>query len=150
MEKHEAMMLYCLAGLVVKGTGESVESFLSGAEEWADGIIPHKKSKGLELGQEMVLEADILDAVNKVYKAYPAKCPARGTTTGKCRKDKDRIYYLMTKQGYTAQGLINAIDKYVNEAYSTGCYLKNFSTFLNNIPLDEEDTIELDQTPDWV
>ena len=69
MEKHEAMMLYCLAGLVVKETGESVENFLADAEKWADGIIPHKKSKGLELGQEMVLEADILDAVRHLEHA---------------------------------------------------------------------------------
>lgn len=150
MEKHEAMMLYCLAGIAVKDIGETVENFLAGAEKWADGIIPQKKSKGLELGREMALEADVLDAVNQVYKAYPAKCANRGTSTGKCRKDKDRIYYLMTKQGYTAQGLINAINKYVSEVSSARGYLKNFSTFLNNIPLDEPDVIETDQQIDWV
>ena len=148
MEKHEAMMLFCLAGLVVKGTGETVENFLADAEKWAEGIIPLKKSKGLELGQEMVLEADILDAVNQVYKAYPAKCPNRGTSTGKCAKDKSRIYFLMTKQGWHAQGLIDAINKYVNEVQSARGYLKNFSTFLNNIPLDEPDEVELDQMTD--
>lgn len=150
MERHEAMLLYCLAGIAVKDTDISIENFLSDASKWAEGITAPKKGKGLELGQEMVLEADILDAVNQVYKAYPAKCPNRGTSTGKCAKDKSRIYFLMTKQGWHAQGLIDAINKYVNEVQSARGYLKNFSTFLNNIPLDEPDVVETDQQIDWV
>lgn len=143
MEKHEAMMLYCLAGLVVKETGETIESFLSDAEEWADGMIVPKEpitpQNQAETGKE--LESDI----EEIYKAYPSKCPRRMQSTGKCSKDKDRIRILLTRKGKTKDEILKAIRQTINE----GAYLKNFSTFLNNLP-EVEEGIELDQTPNWV
>lgn len=143
MEKHEAMMLFCLAGLVVKDTGETVESFLSDAAKWADSIITPKEpitsQNQAEITEE--LKADI----DEIYKAYPSKCPRRMQSTGKCGKDKDRIRILLTKKGKTKEEILRAIRQTINE----GAYLKNFSTFLNNLP-EIDDEVEIDQTPSWV
>ena len=130
MDKYQAMMLYCLAGLVVKGTGEILENFLQDASDWADGIVTPPKPKGpstaKETGKNEALEADI----EEIYKAYPTRCEKRSQSTGKCSKDKDRIRILLTKKGKTKEGILAAIE----QAISEGGYLKNFSTFLNNLP----------------
>ena len=123
-------MIYCLAGLVVKDTGETVESFLQDAFKWADGIVTPPKAKeppqAKETGKDEALQADI----EEIYKAYPTRCEKRGQSTGKCAKDKDRIRILLTKKGKSKSDILAAIEQTISE----GGYLKNFSTFLNNLP----------------
>lgn len=45
MTKFEAMLLFCIAGLVVKNTGEYVEDYLDKASEYADGVMEETESK---------------------------------------------------------------------------------------------------------
>ena len=81
---------------------------------------------------------DQSETIDHLYGLYPGKTWSgdRGTrSTGKCSKDKQRIAVLL--KTYTPEQIERSITMYVEE--QRGQYLKNFSTFLNNIPLYEED-----------
>ena len=69
-----------------------------------------------------------------VYKAYPTKCPVSQRSTSKSSKDKDKIASLIKKGEYTSEGLTNVIHAYIQECEGSKTFVKNFSTFLNNIP----------------
>lgn len=145
MERYEAMKIYLLACLVAKNTGETVEDFLKDASEYADSVADRPKAKGASTALETIKDAAILADVEEVYKAYPARCEKRKQSTGKCSKDKSRIYNLLTKGGYTKEQLIKAISDYLAD----DPYIKNFSTFLNNIPDIEVDDIIGGNIGDW-
>lgn len=76
------------------------------------------------------------EEINNIYKAYPSKCVVKGSSTGKSSKDKDKIESLLKE--YTSDELLNKISLYVDECKSDGRFMKNFKTFLNNLP-DTED-----------
>ena len=87
------------------------------------------------------------EVVNRIYKLYPGTTDRgeRGIcSTGKCSKDKARIATLLKTR--TPEQLENAIKKYIGE--QDGRYLKNFSTFLNNLPEDglEEPTLSFEDS----
>jgi hypothetical protein len=73
-----------------------------------------------------------MDVVNRIYSLYPTKCPVSGRATGKSSKDKAILSRLL--RDHTEQELSNTITRYVRECVEQNCYLKNFSTFLNNLP----------------
>lgn len=70
--------------------------------------------------------------VEEVYKKYPTKCLIRGASTGKGAKDKTKIKALLKQ--HSKNELLETIELYVNDCVSTSTYMKNFSTFLNNLP----------------
>lgn len=70
--------------------------------------------------------------VEKIYALYPTKCPVSGRGTGKSSKDKTRIIALL--KTHTVEGLEAVINQYLSDCSRTNTYIKNFSTFLNNIP----------------
>ena len=70
--------------------------------------------------------------VEEVYKKYPTKCLIRGASTGKGAKDKTKIKALLKQ--YSKNELLETIELYVNDCVATNTYMKNFSTFLNNLP----------------
>ena len=81
--------------------------------------------------------ADLELAVKHVYDAYPSKCIITGRITGKSSKDKDKIATLLKTN--SEHKLIDIINRYVEDCKAHNCYIKNFSTFLNNLPeLPEE------------
>jgi hypothetical protein len=94
-----------------------------GYEETADTIVKASANKNL-----------IATEVDKVYNAYPARDPSTERGTGKTTKDKTRIAKLLTQGNYTADSLIKIIYKYIDECRTGNTYMKNFCTFLNNIP----------------
>ncbi len=72
------------------------------------------------------------DDVENVYSVYPAKCPIKFRSTGKGKKDKDKIkQHLRT---HSPDELKQIIIDYVQDCKQSKCYIKNFSTFLNNLP----------------
>lgn len=71
------------------------------------------------------------DFVDRMYEIYPARCPKRNASTGKSRKDKDRIKRLL--KVYTEEQIEQVIRAEVDNNYGVN-YMKNFSTFLNNFP----------------
>lgn len=69
--------------------------------------------------------------VDIIYGLYPTKCPKRGASLGKSRKDKERIKRLL--KTYTKEQIEAVVKKEVNDKYNKE-YMQNFSTFLNNFP----------------
>lgn len=74
---------------------------------------------------------DTSEFVEKIYKMYPTACPMRGTSLGKCKKDKERIKKLL--KDYTEEQIEYIVKKEVEDKYGKA-YMQNFSTFLNNFP----------------
>lgn len=77
-------------------------------------------------------DASIEDSfIERMYALYPTKCPKRGTTLGKSRKDKDRIRKLLKQ--YSMEEIETVFKREIEEKYEKH-YMQNFSTFLNNFP----------------
>lgn len=74
---------------------------------------------------------DVNKFVDEMYDIYPCKCPKRNASTGKSRKDKDRIKRLL--KVYTEEEIEQVIRAEVDNNYGVN-YMKNFSTLLNNFP----------------
>lgn len=74
---------------------------------------------------------DTSEFVERIYSLYPSKCPMRGTSLGKCKKDKERIKKLL--KDYTEEQIEYIVKKEVEDKYGKN-YMQNFSTFLNNFP----------------
>ena len=73
------------------------------------------------------------DSVNDIYNYYPSKCSVSNRSTGKSRKkDCKKIEQLLKE--YSIDKLKSIIDRYKSECLNTKTYMKNFATFLNNIP----------------
>lgn len=70
--------------------------------------------------------------VEEVYKKYPTKCLINGNSTGKGAKDKTKIKALLKQ--HSKNELLETIELYVNDCVATKRFMKNFSTFLNNLP----------------
>lgn len=76
--------------------------------------------------------------INRLYALYPGKTETNtgSRSTGKCSKDKHRIAALL--RTHTIAQIERSITMYLEE--QGGRYLKNFSTFLNNLPEYEEES----------
>jgi len=74
---------------------------------------------------------DIND-VDDIYNSYPSKCPITNRLLGKSSQDKIKIRSLL-KDKPKAE-ILDAIKYYIFECKKTKTYVKNFKTFLNNIP----------------
>ena len=92
---------------------------------FAREVEAEKKEKPIK-----VIE-DTSEFVERIYKIYPSTCPMRGTSLGKCKKDKERIKKLLKE--YTEEQIEYIVKKEVEDKYGKN-YMQNFSTFLNNFP----------------
>lgn len=114
----------------------------------------------LDLGNEInITDNDI----KEIYSLYPTKCPTKGSSTGKTSKNKDKIKALLSKD-YTFEDLKAIIERYVSECKKDKVFMKNFATFLNNIPdysepekpsgfrdiLPEHERVSLDNNQEYV
>lgn len=70
--------------------------------------------------------------IEEVYKAYPTKCVSNQRVLGKSSKDKSKINSLLEK--YSKDDLLKITEEYISDCRSNDIYMKNYSTFLNNIP----------------
>ena len=68
--------------------------------------------------------------VERLYAIYPASCPKRGTSTGKCWRDKDKLNRLL--KVYPFNVIEQKLNAYVEENLGKH-YMLNFSTFLSRI-----------------
>jgi hypothetical protein len=73
--------------------------------------------------------------VERMYQMYPSKCPVRGTSLGKCSKDKERIRKLL--KTYSKEDIEKVFKMEIGNKYGK-TYMQNFSTFLNNFPDPKE------------
>jgi hypothetical protein len=86
----------------------------------------HQSIDSINIQDTNIQDADI------IYKLYPSKCINSNRSTGKCSKDRERIIKLLKSN--SKEYLIKIIESYVNECINSKTYLKNFTTFLNNLP----------------
>lgn len=145
MTKFEYAFLYMIDGICREMGIEDTE-LLSKALNYADAAVLHERNENASKEAEREKNKALDESVERIYQSYPSKCANRGTSTGKCAKDKRKIKTLLVTKAFTEESLTRAIGRYVEDVQSHGSYLKNFSTFLNNIPLDEETPIDNDKT----
>jgi hypothetical protein len=69
--------------------------------------------------------------IERIYQLYPSKCPKRGSSLGKCSKDKNRIRTLL--KTYSMDVIERVVKHEIETKYGIQ-YMQNFSTFLNNFP----------------
>lgn len=70
--------------------------------------------------------------VDMIYNLYPTECYVKGTPTGKGTKNKEKIRSIIKQNGY--EWLRLRVESYLVSCKQNKVYLKNFTTFLNNIP----------------
>lgn len=97
-------------------------------------------TKRMENENENVIEDvnELLFIIEEIYNKYPSKCPVKSRSTGKSSKDKDKISRLLKTN--SKEHLLLTIETYVNDCIKSKTYLKNFATFLNNLPDIKEDS----------
>ncbi len=88
-------------------------------------------AREVEVERPIKVIEDTSEFVERIYKMYPTSCPMRGTSLGKCKKDKERIKKLL--KDYTEEQIEYIVKKEVEDKYGKA-YMQNFSTFLNNFP----------------
>lgn len=131
MTQFEQLLIYGLASIRSEQSGYAVAEVL---QQWVDG------AKALWPATAKTKKGGDAD-VEEVYQAYPTTDPNNGNRpTGKGQKDKATIKRLIANGEYTKDQLLTIIKKEVESRGESGAYLRNFSTFLNNLPdIDEGD-----------
>lgn len=72
------------------------------------------------------------EEVDAVYSAYPTRCVVQGRNLGKSSADKKKIARLLKDN--SKEKLVKTIERYVEDCKREKVYMKNFGTFLNNLP----------------
>ncbi len=124
-EKKLDIMLYLLARIVAdQNNKEPMDVILEAGEFW----------KAVEERKPRAKRTPPVDqaAVDRIYALYPPKCPISGRATGKGQKDKEKIGRLLAN--IPEEKLAATINQYLQDCLNGKSYIKNFSTFLNNIP----------------
>ena len=132
MTRFEQYVIYGLASIVAEQNGYAVEEVLL---KWKDDVerLWPATAKG-----KQGADSD----VEEIYQAYPSRDPNNGNRpTGKGQKDKATIKRLLTNGEYTKDQLLTIIRLEVKSREETGAYLRNFSTFLNNLPDFEDEEL---------
>ncbi len=70
--------------------------------------------------------------IEEIYNSYPTKDFINNRSTSKSGKDKLKIAMLLKQK--SKQELLKIIETYITECKQTKTFIKNFSTFLNNLP----------------
>jgi hypothetical protein len=131
MTTFERFVILGLASIHSEQNGLAVEEVLAKWIETAEVMWPETKTKRSS-------SAD----VEEIYAAYPSKDANNGgRPLGKGQKDKATIKALLTEGGYSKDELLQLIKQEVTARQDTGAYLRNFSTFLHNLPDLEDGTL---------
>lgn len=88
------------------------------------------------------------EMIDYIYSKYPSRCPVSNSFTGKTGKNKDKIKTLLNTT--SADYIIFAIETYIEDCKNSNRYMKNFSTFLNNIPDYSENEVKTEKESDKV
>jgi hypothetical protein len=73
-----------------------------------------------------------------IYNIYPNKCHSGRSTSKSKKKDLEKISKLLKEHSF--EHLEKVINYYIEDCKKTNTYIKNFSTFLNNLPDIPEET----------
>ena len=96
-------------------------------------VVAKDKSKKIKDKYEILnKEINIDSEIEFIYELYPPTCYTKGSSTGKSTKNKEKIRSIIKQNGY--EWLRLRIESYLVSCKQNKIYLKNFTTFLNNIP----------------
>jgi hypothetical protein len=87
-----------------------------------------KDAKNADTDNDTVTDNDI----KEIYSLYPTKCPIKNSSTGKSSSHKAKIKSML--KNISKDELTSIINRYIRECKESKTYIKNFGTFLNNIP----------------
>lgn len=108
--------------------------------------IPYSKPDNK---QKKIIIKDFESKVEEIYQMYPTTCYTTKKSTNKSRSCKTKIKHLIEKggEGRTSEAryewLVKSMKIYLEESKKTGTWIKNFNTFLNNVPDYGERTREI-------
>jgi len=108
-----------------------------------DFLINSNEFKNYLKNENLLIEKAIAipnDNVDYLYSIYPNNCFVKNTSNGKSLKNKDKIKTLLKNYGY--EKLKSIFETYINDCKKNKTYMKNFATFLNNIPDYDSMTFE--------
>jgi hypothetical protein len=74
------------------------------------------------------------EVINKIYDAYPTRCPKRGANLGKGYKNRVKIKALIASGKFTGESLFEAQQAYIEDCTRNDQFMKAYATFLNNVP----------------
>lgn len=115
----------CENGLCIQEGGRITILTITGYDKYAGEPAP-RTAKPAAQGD------DKAGAVARLYALYPTKCPVSGRATGKSSKDKHKLEILL--RTIPEEKLAEIIKRYIKESTEQNSYVKNFATFLNNLP----------------
>jgi uncharacterized protein YdaU (DUF1376 family) len=75
-------------------------------------------------------EEELNNKIEAIYKLYPSRCPIGGRSTSKITKDKTKIKNILANK----KPLEQIINNYIADCIKTKTFIKNFSSFLNQLP----------------
>lgn len=113
-----------------KAFSESRRNNISGVNQHSKKGEKQKKEHKNKVGHMTTHMED--ENINIIYSLYPSKCYIKGSNTGKCEKNKLQIKTLLEKKSF--DDLSKIINFYLSDCKEHKTYLKNFGTFLNNLP----------------
>lgn len=93
---------------------------------------PPKSIPKAPVNPQSIVEYSIEEKIKEIYSLYPSKCPIQNRSTSKGSKDKEKIKKLLNN--ISSDKLILTIKTYIADCETSKTYVKNFSSFLNNIP----------------
>jgi hypothetical protein len=82
--------------------------------------------------EEETKKADYNPETDIIYYLYPSECPIKGNSTSKGSKNKEKIRKIIKEKGF--DWLHQRVTAYLVDCKKNKVWLKNFTTFLNNIP----------------
>lgn len=97
-----------------------------------DTILEEVRIKKEEKKEKNLQKKESHEVIDEIYAAYPATCPVQKRSLGKSHRDKLKIAKLLTEK--SRDELLEVISLYLADCVKTNSYVKNFSTFLNNLP----------------
>lgn len=132
MISFERLIAYGLIATYAKMTNKTPKQVL---DEWIDGaniLLPSTSAR---------TKCEITDAdVNEIYAAYPTRDGQNGNRPlSKGAKSKRMIRSILERGDVTKEDFLKVIQQEVDANKKDGKWLKDFNTFLNNLPeLQEE------------
>ncbi len=100
-------------------------------------VLPRENDAAAMQSKVKESKVNISEDINRVYSAYPSKCVVQGRSTGKSSKDKEKIKSLL--KTHSVDDLISRINTYISDCRKSATYMKNFGTFLNNLPDNQDE-----------
>lgn len=129
---------------IINNTADKGSRIEGKVEEEETTLFPDVEKE--EKKKTLQKKKSIADDVEKLYSLYPTKCPMRNSATHKGEKCKVKLKSLLTT--HRAEDLEAIIKRYVDETYGKQ-YLKDFLTFLNNLPDYSEPEEKKPAEEDW-